>query len=291
MAVTREQILAAADEIAANGQAPTMATVRDRVGGSYSTIGPVLREWKARQASAATTLREPAPAAVTERLGELGAEIWAVAMDLASARLATEREGLERARVELEGERAEATELADRLNAEVDDLRASVIQYKAYQTQQQARVEELLRSVAQTEQRERVAETRAGEVGKRLGDTQLELQRARDELQQARDELAKVRDQLHQTRETTARLQAEAEIHQSQRKQSAAEAHRLAERLTKAQAEREGAHKVATEAREAAAHSAGELGAPRENLAQVLARLGQPDDTQRSRPGGRNKGE
>jgi hypothetical protein len=41
-------------------------------------------------------LREPAPQAVADRLAELGADVWAVALDLANARLAVEREALEK---------------------------------------------------------------------------------------------------------------------------------------------------------------------------------------------------
>ena len=107
MAVTKEQIFSAADELAAGGQKPTLEAIRQRVGGSYTTISPALNEWKARQATAAAPLREPAPQAVADRLAELGADVWAVALDLANARLAVEREALEKARVELEADRAE----------------------------------------------------------------------------------------------------------------------------------------------------------------------------------------
>ena len=53
MAVTKEQILAAADQIAAEGQRPTLEAIRQITGGSYTTISPVLNEWKAKQTSTA----------------------------------------------------------------------------------------------------------------------------------------------------------------------------------------------------------------------------------------------
>mgnify|MGYP000931500457 FL=1 len=99
MAVTKEQIFSAADELAAAGQKPTLEAIRQRTGGSYTTISPALNEWKARQATAAAPLREPAPQAVADRLAELGADVWAVALDLANARLAVEREEIGRAHV------------------------------------------------------------------------------------------------------------------------------------------------------------------------------------------------
>ena len=125
MAVTKEQIFSAADNLAAAGQKPTLEAIRQITGGSYTTISPALNEWKARQATAAAPLREPAPQAVADRVAELGSDLWTIALDLANARLAVEREGLEKARAELEADRAEATELADRLAAQVDDLQAA----------------------------------------------------------------------------------------------------------------------------------------------------------------------
>ena len=124
MAVTKEQILSAADELAAAGQKPTLEAIRQITGGSYTTISPALNEWKARQATAAQPLREPAPQAVADRLAEVGAEVWGIALELANARLASEREALEKARTDLEADRAEATELADRLAAQVEELQS-----------------------------------------------------------------------------------------------------------------------------------------------------------------------
>jgi hypothetical protein len=61
MAVTKEQVFAAADQISVAGQRPTLEAVRKITGGSYTTISPALNEWKARQATTAAPLREPAP--------------------------------------------------------------------------------------------------------------------------------------------------------------------------------------------------------------------------------------
>ena len=91
MAVTKEQIFSAADELAASGQRPTLEAIRKITGGSYTTISPALNEWKARQVTAAAPLREPAPQAVADRLAEVGAEVWGIALELANARLASER--------------------------------------------------------------------------------------------------------------------------------------------------------------------------------------------------------
>ena len=61
-----------------------------------------MAQWRAHRADKSTPLREPAPPLVMERLAEVGADIWAAALDLANARLNSEREALEVARAELE---------------------------------------------------------------------------------------------------------------------------------------------------------------------------------------------
>ena len=57
--ITEELICKAAEQLAAEGMRPTNETVRELLakwtstkGGSYATIGPVLRAWKARRKAA-----------------------------------------------------------------------------------------------------------------------------------------------------------------------------------------------------------------------------------------------
>ena len=77
------------------GSLPMLAAVRAAVGGgSYTTINEALKEWKAKQQAAVMPLREPAPEGIRKRLDEVGAEVWAIALELANARLTTEREAL-----------------------------------------------------------------------------------------------------------------------------------------------------------------------------------------------------
>jgi chromosome segregation ATPase len=124
---TKEQIWQAATELAEEGVKPTLLAVRERLGGgSYTDISAAMQLWRANRDRAATPLREPAPAAVTERLGDVAAELWAVALEFANARLASEREALELARQETEQTRQEAADLADQLAADLDQARADL---------------------------------------------------------------------------------------------------------------------------------------------------------------------
>ena len=72
MAITKDQIFAVADEIDAAGQNATLAAVRKALGsGSFTTISEGMSEWRARRVARESPLREPAPAAVADRLAAL----------------------------------------------------------------------------------------------------------------------------------------------------------------------------------------------------------------------------
>ena len=124
MALTKDQIFAAADQIDATGQRPTLSAVRKALGtGSFTTINDAMKEWTARKATIKTPLREAPPQVVLDQMSELGVEIWSIALELANGRLSSERDALEDARVQLETARAEAAELADQMSVELEALK------------------------------------------------------------------------------------------------------------------------------------------------------------------------
>ena len=209
MAVTKEQIFSAADDLAAAGQKPTLEAIRQITGGSYTTISPALNEWKARQATAAAPLREPAPQAVADRLAELGGDLWTIALDLANARLAVEREGLEKARAELEADRNEATELADKLAGDVEALQSRLASIEAAEAAARGEADELRGQLAAAQEQAHTAEARAQEIERRAGELRTELDRAHQDAEQAREELAGVREEA-------ARLAGQLAAHQEQ---------------------------------------------------------------------------
>jgi chromosome segregation ATPase len=132
MAITRERIFEVAEAMDAAGQVPTLAAVRKAIGGgSFTTISEAMTEWKTHKAAKETPLREPAPPALAERLTEFGAELWALALDLANRRLAAERESLDAARVQLEAEKQEAAELADQVTGELETLQTKLAALEA----------------------------------------------------------------------------------------------------------------------------------------------------------------
>jgi len=182
MAITTEQIFAVADHLDASGQNPTLAAVRKAVGGgSFTTISDAMNEWKARKAAKETPLREPAPTAIAERLTEFGTEMWTFALELANGRLASEREALEAARVQLEAGKLEAAELADQVTAELEETRGKLAALEAAELAAQREAHELRGQLATSNERTATALARAQEIEKRANDLNAELARVNEQ--------------------------------------------------------------------------------------------------------------
>ena len=178
MAITKDQIFAVADELDAVGQNPTLAAVRKALGGgSFTTISEAMTEWKARKATKDQPLREPAPPALAEKLGAFGAELWAIALELANGRLASERDALEKARTQLETEKAEAVELADQVTAETESLKLALTAAKEAEATARSEGETLRQDLAQVRMQAATAEARASEIEKRAEDLSANIRR------------------------------------------------------------------------------------------------------------------
>jgi len=131
MAITKNDIHTVANSITSEGGSPTLAAIRKALGGgSFTTISEAMKEWKAQHQAQTTAapLREAAPASINDRLALFGSEIWAIALEMANARLQSEREALELVRKELEETQTEAIDLADQLTMEIEQAQTTIQQ-------------------------------------------------------------------------------------------------------------------------------------------------------------------
>ena len=182
MAITKDQIWAAADELDGAGKPPTLAAVRKAVGGgSFTTIQDAMTEWKAKRQAKEAPIKEPAPQALTDRLSEVGAEIWSMALQLANARLAADRETLEAERVQMEADRQEAADLADQLNEELDAAKARCADLERAERETAGRLNAALADAKEAAERATRAETRAAEIERRADDLNAELGRVHEQ--------------------------------------------------------------------------------------------------------------
>jgi hypothetical protein len=126
MAVNQERVNAVCDELANAGKGATLAAVRDALGeGSFSTLGPMVRAWKAgRGTGAGDVVAVTVPDAVQAVGGRMLAEVWVMAERMAGERLGAERAAMDAARVEMAGELEAAY-------ADMEGLREALAQAKA----------------------------------------------------------------------------------------------------------------------------------------------------------------
>lgn len=125
--VTKELVFEIAESLAGEGKNPTMAAIRDQIGGSFTTIGPWLKEWKSKD-------NQPAPIEIPESVSEAmklaTATIWQSASEIASNRISEARaaadDAVEQAQSEADEYKAEVTRLENELQSALDDKRQAI---------------------------------------------------------------------------------------------------------------------------------------------------------------------
>lgn len=126
MKLSKEDIWAAADALAAEGELPTLQSVRERLGrGSFRTIAPAMAEWRERQ-SVHQGVETPMPLDLRARGQAHVEQLWTAAIVAANASLQPEREGLRVARSHLAHEQQDFALLTDDLTAQIDHLQAAL---------------------------------------------------------------------------------------------------------------------------------------------------------------------
>lgn len=189
---------------------PTFSLVDAPDGATIDAItSEAMSEWRAARQLATAPLREPAPPAITDRLTDFGADVWAIALELAGGRLKADREALESARGALEARRAEAVELADQMAAEIEQLRVRCAELEESTRAEREGAEKLRRQLGSATERAAAAEVRAGELEARTSDLNKELGRVHTALAAERQIAAEARQRLKALEE--GRLRSELE--------------------------------------------------------------------------------
>ncbi|EDW6858892.1 hypothetical protein GT147_004086 [Salmonella enterica] len=124
MAISKADVVKACNELSVQGKNITLDAVRAITGGSFSTISPLVKEWKAEQSGVNASLESGiARTDVPERLTELLNTLWTAALATASDKMDAERQLLNDYKTELENERSDVMFAADRVSAELDDTK------------------------------------------------------------------------------------------------------------------------------------------------------------------------
>ena len=180
--VSRETLFAVADEMAAEtGELPTLQQLRDQVGGSFTTLGPLLNEWKAKQRQQSATVLEM-PESVLAAVKSAGVVVWQAASQLAGEHV---QQAEQEAQAKVEAAQGEAGEYAEEIarleaaleqsNAEAEKVRQAAREAAASMSMLQAKVASLETSLADKSAELEKAEHRYEQVQTRVDGLQAEL--------------------------------------------------------------------------------------------------------------------
>jgi chromosome segregation ATPase len=121
MSSNKDKIIETAEKLEAQGVNPTQVTVREAMGGgSFATIGPILKEWKESKKEDHALAEIQVPNAITDKFEQLKGAVWQAAVDEAGGRLSAEREALRVAQEQAAAEVAVQRESVATLEAEAD---------------------------------------------------------------------------------------------------------------------------------------------------------------------------
>lgn len=183
--ISREQVFETATALADEGIQPTVKLVRDRIGGSFSTITPHLAAWKEERGGRQVTSIPDMP----ESVAAVCRTIWAAAWKAGQDAIQTERDGLTSARRDMERERVELTlEITDletklesveteretlaRKVVELDQVRATMLHEVSGLRVENARLEERVANTANRAEELRVQVERLESELARLAEMQ-----------------------------------------------------------------------------------------------------------------------
>lgn len=202
--LTREEIFAVADAVAAEGLRVRVAEVHRRLGtGSLTTVTNVIREWHKVNQPAAATEKAAVPQSVTDRLGSLGAELWAQAQAVANEELGKERQELETYRAEIEDQQQETAEYADSLYEMNEELKGKNLEQERQLNTLQTERDNLAGHLKETSEQLVAAETREQSSRQHIADLKEvlnERETEREEMsrtaRQQAEEVSKLREEL-----------------------------------------------------------------------------------------------
>lgn len=193
MAISRDQVFAAANQLAGTGEKPTLAAVRAITGGSFTTIGPLLSEWKAARDDAMKQ-PEPLPPAIADKLQRFVGDVWVTAMQLASDRLAAEHATVCAEREAMKAEVEEATSLADKLAAEADELQARTLIAEQATAKAEVELTKYREALQDAQRRTEVIEAKSDQLERMIEILRGETNRANHALEREREVAIKSRE-------------------------------------------------------------------------------------------------
>lgn len=192
--VTQQAVDAAADAILTAGGKPTFRLIQQRVGGSFTTLKPMLADWEARREKGDETAVE-VPDALLARGADLVRTIYA--------------EVAQQARVESEAVRKDAEVRVSAMKGELSEATEEIARLEALGTSRAEELETLREANRALELKVGRLEERAEQAARlevELRDLRVTLAKAEQQVLDLQDQLSKAGDVQRQIASLEARL-------------------------------------------------------------------------------------
>lgn len=166
--VTREQVFEAADQIVDMGLNPTQNAVIRRVGGSFSTVGRYMEEWRRGRRAA----NENPAVALPNQLGgsarTFAEEIWSKALDISTARLRADQRRLEAEQAAIDEDRVDMLNQVRDLEEVATAQEARIANLEQSNREAISEASSLKHKLGRASERASVAEVRLAEANRRI---------------------------------------------------------------------------------------------------------------------------
>lgn len=245
MALTTESIHKKADELLSNGVQPTLARIRESLGGgSFTTISEAMKLWRLEQEIEEDLRQVELPNSINDRLQTLGADMWRSAIDIAEERLLSERNALAVTQKKARTEVYEAQEAVKTLELEQTDLLVQLdelsdkakianenseemrLKLEKVEVNSQKQVDDVLKTLSDTEHKLEIQKERAEDSNAIIKSLKLELNEVRAELTRSLEstasykamndshnlEIERLKAELIESKKQRTTLQSEREI-------------------------------------------------------------------------------
>jgi chromosome segregation ATPase len=204
MAISKEQIIEAAEHLVSEGVNPSMQAVREHLGsGSFATISPVLREWKEKREATTLAVLEM-PSDVKGALDRFGAELWKAASALATAQFEKLKDECRNSIEAANRERDEALE-------EIERLESQNLQHNNKLSSINAEVESLKNQVDDERMINAALQQRNDDLQEFVAGLKTDLKESREDCKKALEKLDTLRQAQMELSRTNGQLTAKVE--------------------------------------------------------------------------------
>ena len=195
-------VFKAATEIADAGQEPGLEAVKQKVGGSYTTITRALREWRKERDQQQAAVNAP-PEIVSDLALRVAGEIWKAATAEAQMGLAAAREVMNVENRRLQDEMAEVLRSADSMASQMTEIQNRAVEL-------QAKLDEASRGRSEAETQLQVQTAKVRDLEARVTELRQEVTEAKSAATPTslQEEIQSLRGQLSTLTEQNAKILA-----------------------------------------------------------------------------------